>query len=224
MRGSFARSVRDRAVALALSVTGCRHRVRRQRRPSQEARPGDAQRIGCDLPARLLPSGHRRVQAGSRRASRSTTAAVARARAAGLHRQLVDFAGTDAVFKPDGRGEGVGAVLLLPDGGGPDHGVVQPRGREGPEPVGRHHRQDLPARRSRPGTTQAIKAENPKAKLPSTAITVARRSDSSGTTENFTTFLTKAAPERVDARQGLDRARGRPTPRARAATRVWPRS
>jgi phosphate transport system substrate-binding protein len=40
----------------------------------------------------------------------------------------------------------------------------------------------------------AIKAENPSAKLPSTPITVARRSDSSGTTQNFTTFLTKAAP------------------------------
>jgi phosphate transport system substrate-binding protein len=40
----------------------------------------------------------------------------------------------------------------------------------------------------------AIAADNPKAKLPSTNITVARRSDSSGTTNNFTTFLTKAAP------------------------------
>jgi phosphate transport system substrate-binding protein len=40
----------------------------------------------------------------------------------------------------------------------------------------------------------AIKAENPKAKLPSTTITVAVRSDSSGTTQNFTTWLTKAAP------------------------------
>jgi phosphate transport system substrate-binding protein len=40
----------------------------------------------------------------------------------------------------------------------------------------------------------AIAADNPKVKLPSTAITVARRSDSSGTTQNFTTFLTKAAP------------------------------
>jgi len=40
----------------------------------------------------------------------------------------------------------------------------------------------------------AIKAENPKAKLPSTKITVAVRSDSSGTTNNFTTYLTKAAP------------------------------
>jgi phosphate transport system substrate-binding protein len=39
----------------------------------------------------------------------------------------------------------------------------------------------------------AIAAENPKVKLPSTKITVAVRSDSSGTTQNFTTFLTKAA-------------------------------
>ncbi len=40
----------------------------------------------------------------------------------------------------------------------------------------------------------AIKAENPKAKLPSTTITVAHRSDGSGTTANFTNFLVKAAP------------------------------
>jgi phosphate transport system substrate-binding protein len=40
----------------------------------------------------------------------------------------------------------------------------------------------------------AIKADNPKAKLPSDDITVVHRSDSSGTTANFTSFLTKAAP------------------------------
>jgi len=39
----------------------------------------------------------------------------------------------------------------------------------------------------------AIAADNPGVKLPSTKITVARRSDSSGTTFNFTTYLTKAA-------------------------------
>jgi phosphate transport system substrate-binding protein len=39
----------------------------------------------------------------------------------------------------------------------------------------------------------AIKTDNPKAKLPSTSITVVHRSDSSGTTANFTSFLTKAA-------------------------------
>jgi phosphate transport system substrate-binding protein len=40
----------------------------------------------------------------------------------------------------------------------------------------------------------AIKADNPKAKLPGTTITVVHRSDSSGTTQNFTSFLSKAAP------------------------------
>jgi phosphate transport system substrate-binding protein len=40
----------------------------------------------------------------------------------------------------------------------------------------------------------AITALNPGLKLPSTAITIARRSDSSGTTENFSEFLVKAAP------------------------------
>ena len=40
----------------------------------------------------------------------------------------------------------------------------------------------------------AIASDNPKAKLPSTKITVVHRSDSSGTTANFTNFLVKAAP------------------------------
>ncbi len=39
----------------------------------------------------------------------------------------------------------------------------------------------------------AIAADNPGVKLPATKITIARRSDGSGTTENFTKFLTKAA-------------------------------
>jgi phosphate transport system substrate-binding protein len=40
----------------------------------------------------------------------------------------------------------------------------------------------------------AIKGDNPKANLPSTKITICRRSDSSGTTQNFTTYLQTAAP------------------------------
>jgi phosphate transport system substrate-binding protein len=40
----------------------------------------------------------------------------------------------------------------------------------------------------------AIKADNPKAKLPNTTITVVHRSDGSGTTQNFTNFLVKASP------------------------------
>ncbi len=40
----------------------------------------------------------------------------------------------------------------------------------------------------------AIAAENPKLKLPDQTITVVHRSDGSGTTQNFTLWLTKAAP------------------------------
>lgn len=40
----------------------------------------------------------------------------------------------------------------------------------------------------------AIAADNPKADLPSTAIVVVHRADGSGTTANFTKYLTKAAP------------------------------
>ena len=40
----------------------------------------------------------------------------------------------------------------------------------------------------------AIAADNPGVKLPSTAITIAHRSDSSGTTQNFSQFLVEGAP------------------------------
>ncbi len=39
----------------------------------------------------------------------------------------------------------------------------------------------------------AIKADNPDAKLPSTTIQTVHRSDESGTTDNFTKFLSKTA-------------------------------
>jgi phosphate transport system substrate-binding protein len=41
----------------------------------------------------------------------------------------------------------------------------------------------------------ALKALNPKAKLPSQAITVVHRSDGSGTTFNFTNYLSKVSPD-----------------------------
>src|SRR5262249_48093877 len=39
-----------------------------------------------------------------------------------------------------------------------------------------------------------ITSQNPGMKLPSTTITIARRSDSSGTTQNFSEFLVEGAP------------------------------
>lgn len=48
----------------------------------------------------------------------------------------------------------------------------------------------------------AIAADNPDAKLPATAIVVARRSDGSGTTENFTKFLAGAAGDTWKLKSG----------------------
>ena len=42
---------------------------------------------------------------------------------------------------------------------------------------------------------EEIKKQNPDADLPETAITVVHRSDDSGTTENFTDYLSQAAPK-----------------------------
>lgn len=48
----------------------------------------------------------------------------------------------------------------------------------------------------------AIAAQNPGARLPSTDITVAHRSDGSGTTENFTKYLVAAAPNTWTLKSG----------------------
>ena len=53
---------------------------------------------------------------------------------------------------------------------------------------------DIYSGRSRAGTTPAIKAINPKCTLPSQKITPVYRSDNSGTTYNFTDYLSRRAP------------------------------
>jgi phosphate transport system substrate-binding protein len=60
----------------------------------------------------------------------------------------------------------------------------------------------------------AIKALNPKTKLPDQAIAVVHRSDSSGTTGVFTDFLTKASPSWVAKLGGADKSYGK--------TVAWP--
>ena len=62
----------------------------------------------------------------------------------------------------------------------------------------------------------AIKADNPGVTLPSTDITIVHRSDSSGTTSNFTKFLADGRRRPLDARQ---RRHGRLAARARRPAR-----
>jgi phosphate transport system substrate-binding protein len=62
----------------------------------------------------------------------------------------------------------------------------------------------------------AIKADNPSATLPSTPITAVHRSDSSGTTENFTKYLKAAAPTdwTTDASKDWKAAGGQGAPKS----------
>ena len=93
---------------------------------------------------------------------------------------------------------------LLPRRDRPGHGLVQPvRPQQAAAAVGAGHREHLPGKITT-WNNSAIAADNPGVTLPSTAITVAVRSDSSGTTQNFTQFLVDATGDAMDARQQLD--------------------
>jgi phosphate transport system substrate-binding protein len=105
---------------------------------------------------------------------------------------IVDFAGTDAAYKPTDK-QPPKPFLYFPT-------VVAPI-------TVSYNLSGVSKLRLSPDTAAkifsgaittwndpAIKTDNPSAKLPSTKITVVHRSDSSGTTANFTSWLTKAAP------------------------------
>ena len=70
----------------------------------------------------------------------------------------------------------------------------------------------------------AIAADNPGVKLPDTDITVAHRSDGSGTTQNFTKYLVEGRARRPGRSRAVRPSSGRPTPRPATATRASPRS
>lgn len=108
--------------------------------------------------------------------------------------QIVDFAGTDALPKaadlPTYKG---GALLYFPTVAAP---ITVSYNLSGVDTL--KLSADTLAKIFQAQITTwndpAIKAENSGASLPSTKITVVHRSDSSGTTNNFTTFLNSAAP------------------------------
>ncbi len=108
--------------------------------------------------------------------------------------QTVDFAGTDGLFKPEDAAKTKGgAFLYFPTVAGPITVAYNLSGvkslKLSAETIAKIFMREITT-----WDDAAIKAENPGVSLPSAAITVARRSDSSGTTENFTKFLKAAAP------------------------------
>jgi phosphate transport system substrate-binding protein len=108
--------------------------------------------------------------------------------------QVVDFAGTDAPYSAaDAANVKGGKYFYFPTVAGPITVSYNLSGVKklqlSAETLAKIFQGDI-----KTWDDAAIKADNPGVKLPSTAITVAHRADSSGTTQNFTGFLAAAAP------------------------------
>lgn len=105
---------------------------------------------------------------------------------------LTDFAGTDSLVK-DSDGVAPGTYLYVPTVAAPITISYNLPGVDklqlSPDTIARIFQTDI-----RTWNDPAIAADNPGVTLPDTPITVAHRSDGSGTTSNFTKYLAKAAP------------------------------
>ena len=105
---------------------------------------------------------------------------------------LTDFAGTDSTVKDD-DGVPAGSFLYVPTVAGPITVSYNLSGVDklqlSPETLANIFQAKITK-----WNDPAIAKDNPGASLPDTAITVAHRSDGSGTTSNFTKYLTAAAP------------------------------
>ena len=110
-----------------------------------------------------------------------------------LQTGVVDFAGSDGLVKAEDVAKYKGPFLYFPTVAAPITVSYKLDGVEelqlSPETIAKIFQREI-----KTWNDKAIAADNPGAKLPSTAIVVAHRSDSSGTTENFTKFLKAAAP------------------------------
>jgi phosphate transport system substrate-binding protein len=110
-----------------------------------------------------------------------------------LQAGLVQWAGSDSTIKPEEKSLYKGPVLYFPTVAGPITVSYNLSGVDNlklsPDTVAGIFQGDIKS-----WNDAAIKTDNPGAKLPSTAITVAHRSDGSGTTAQFTKYLTIAAP------------------------------
>lgn len=111
-----------------------------------------------------------------------------------LQGQLVDFAGSDGIPKPETiSGYKGGALLYFPTVAAPitiSYNLPDvPKLQLSADTIAK-----IFDRSVKKWDDAAIKADNPSATLPSTDIVVVHRSDASGTTGNFTKYLATAAP------------------------------
>ena len=134
----------------------------------------------------------------------------------------VDFAGSDAVMKPEevAAGKAKGTPVHLPIALGAVtvsynlSGVRTGLRLDGPTIA------EIFLGRVTKWNDPAIAGLNPGVTLPSTAITVCHRSDASGTTKNFTEFLAdySTAWAKVPARTRASSGRPAPAPEATTAS------
>ena len=106
---------------------------------------------------------------------------------------LVDFAGSDGLVKEADRAKFKGEFVYIPTVAAPITISYNLSGVSGltfdAETTAKIFQRDIPT-----WDHPAITSLNPGVRLPPTPIVVAHRSDGSGTTENFTRYLVKAAP------------------------------
>ena len=108
--------------------------------------------------------------------------------------RTVDFGASDAPLSPD---QFTCVQRLRPDpvGAGRDLGDVQPARRQEPPAHGRPDAREASSwARSRPGTTRRSRSSTRASISRARQITIAHRSDGSGTTYNFTDYLSMSAP------------------------------
>jgi phosphate transport system substrate-binding protein len=109
-----------------------------------------------------------------------------------LQTGVVDWAGSDGLVKAEDVPKYKGPFLYFPTVAAPITVSYHVEGLDSlqlsPDTIAKIFQRQI-----KTWNDKAIATDNPGAKLPSTAITVAHRSDGSGTTENFTKFLKAAA-------------------------------
>lgn len=195
MRGSAARRLAVVPVALALAAAACG----KSSGPSSSGSPtaaalsGTLNASGATFP---LPFYEEAISAFTQDKSGVTINYAGGGSGKGrtdLQNKLVDWAGSDATIKPEELPKYPGKILYFPTVAGPitvSYNLPDVKTlKVTPEVLAKIFQREIKA-----WNDPAIKTINPDATLPSTAITVAHRSDGSGTTENFTKYLAAAAP------------------------------
>jgi phosphate transport system substrate-binding protein len=111
-----------------------------------------------------------------------------------LQAGTVDFAGSDPALKPSEQKAAKGPVLEFPVAFGAITVSYNLSGIKSGLKLDGTTLADIFSGKVKTWNNSEIKALNPGMSLPSTAITVVHRSDSSGTTNGFTTYLSDVSP------------------------------